>query len=95
MKNINDFILEERLPLTTLSWDNMILEDKKYSKKKIYDENIFKNSECFKIIKDNEEEEDIEEKENKKKEEDSKKGYEETMKRIEILKYYFMKSLKP
>lgn len=86
MKNINDFILEERLPLTTLSWDNMILEDKKNSKKKIYDENIFKNSECFKIIKDNEEEEDIEEKENKKKEEDSKKGYEETMKRIEKLK---------
>ncbi len=59
MKNINEFILDEKPSLTVYSWDNMISEDERNSSKKIYDENIFKNIKCFKISVDNEDEEEM------------------------------------
>ena len=85
MKNIDAFILDEKPPLTVLSWDHLISEDMKNSSKKIYDKDIFKNMECFKISEDNEKEEDIEEKEEKEKEEERKKKFEDFLNKIDKL----------
>ncbi len=83
MKNINEFILDEKPSLTVYSWDNMISEDERNSSKKIYDENIFKNIKCFKISVDNEDEEEMKEKEKKKREEERKRKFEEYINHID------------
>ena len=64
MENIEEFMIEvEQEPLTSLSIDNIINEDRINNSLKIYDENIFKNSPIFKISLANENEEELEEEE--------------------------------
>ena len=85
MKNIQELMIEDKNPITALSWDYMINEDIRNKNKIIYDENIFKNSKIFKISVENEDEEDFEEKEKRIKEEESQKEYDDTIQRIEKL----------
>ena len=85
MKNIEKLIIEHQNPITTNIWDNMIKEDSKNSKTKIYDQDIFKNSKCFKIVLDDNEEDDNEENEDRKLEEKRKKEYEDFLGRIDKL----------
>ena len=85
MKNIEKLIIEHQNPITANIWDNMIKEDSKNSKTKIYDQDIFKNSKCFKIVLDDNEEDDNEENEDRKLEEKRKKEYEDFLGRIDKL----------
>ena len=85
MKNIQELMIEDKNPITALSWDYMISEDIRNKNTIIYDEDIFKNSKIFKIYVENEDEEDFEEKEKRIKEEESQKEYDDTIQRIEKL----------
>ena len=85
MKNIQELMIEDKNPITALSWDYMINEDIRNKNTIIYDEDIFKNSKIFKIYVENEDEEDFEEKEKRIKEEESQKEYDDTIQRIEKL----------
>ena len=85
MKNIQELMIEDKNPITALSWDYMINEDIRNKNTIIYDEDIFKNSKIFKISVENEDEEDFEEKEKRIKEEESQKEYDDTIQRIEKL----------
>ena len=86
MKKIDEFIIKEKEQLTMFSWNNLINEDSKNNSLKIYDANIFKNSNILKIINDDGNEEDFEENEKKRKEEENKKENKEFLIKIEQLK---------
>ena len=57
MKSVEKYVIEQKVPQTTFSWNYIIYEDSKNKIMKIYTKDIFKNSKLFKIDNNNNKEE--------------------------------------